>query len=79
MSADVETNRVLKEHAERIAALEAVLRHLATKADIESVRSEIQSLRSDLKAMRWLIGVAIGLASVLFTVINVLVDLALRT
>ena len=72
MNMELETNRVLKEHAERIAALEAVLQHLATKADIESLRAE-------LKAMRWLIGVAIGLASVLFTVINVLVDLALRT
>ena len=72
MSVEFETNRVLKEHAERIAALETVLQHLATKADIESLRAE-------LKAMRWLIGVAISLASVIFTVVNVLVDLALRT
>ncbi len=71
LSADVETNRILNDHGERISAVEAVLQHLATKVDIESLRSE-------LKAMRWLIGVSIGLASILLTVVNILTALALR-
>ena len=37
-------------HGERLARLEGAYEHLATKADVETVRSEIQSVRAELKA-----------------------------
>ena len=56
-------------HEGRISALESSYQHLATKADIESLRSE-------LKSMRWSIGVTVAL---IVTIINVIVQLAMRT
>ena len=35
---------------ERIARIEGAYEHLATKADVETVKAEIQSVRSDLSA-----------------------------
>ncbi len=55
-------------HEGRISALEASYRHLATKADIESLRSELRS-------MRWSIGLTVAL---IVTIINVIVQLAIR-
>ena len=56
-------------HEGRISALEASYQHLATKADIESLRSE-------MKSMRWSIGLTVAL---IVTIINVIVQLALRS
>ncbi len=53
----------------RISALEGSNQHLATKADIESLRAELTS-------MRWSIGVTVAL---IVTIINVIVQLALNT
>ena len=55
-------------HEGRISALEASYQHLATKADIESLRSELRS-------MRWSIGLTVAL---IVTIINVIVQLAIR-
>ena len=55
-------------HEGRISALEASYQHLATKTDIESLRSE-------MKSMRWSIGLTVAL---IVTIINVIVQLALR-
>ncbi len=63
-------------HEGRISALEGAYQHLATKADVESLRSEMISLRAELKSMRWSIGVTVAL---IVTIINVIVQLAMRT
>ena len=63
-------------HERRISALEGAYQHLATKADVESLRSEMISLRAELKSMRWSIGVTVAL---IVTIINVIVQLAMRT
>ena len=55
-------------HEGRISAMEASYQHLATRADIESLRSE-------MKSMRWSIGLTVAL---IVTSINVIVQLALR-
>ena len=55
-------------HEGRISALEASYQHLATKADIESLRSEMRTMRWSLLVM----------VTLIVTVINVLVQLALR-
>ncbi len=55
-------------HEGRISALEASYQHLATKADIESLRSELRS-------MRWSIGLTVAL---IVTIINVIVQLAIQ-
>jgi len=54
----------LMNHEGRISALESAYRHLATKADIESLRSE-------LKTMRWSMGLTVATS-------NIIVLLALR-
>ena len=70
-----------RSEVERIASLEAAYQHLASKADIESVRVniesikvDIESIRSELKTMRWFIalGISIGVAvtSVVIQLIN---------
>lgn len=62
-------------HEGRISALEASYQHLATKADIESLRTDFEGLRSEMKSMRWSIGLTVAL---IVTIINVIVQLALR-
>ena len=61
-------------HEGRISALEASYQHLATKADIESLRTDFEGLRSEMKSMRWSIGLTVAL---IVTIINVIVQLAL--
>ena len=63
-------------HEGRISALEASYQHLATKADIESLRTDFEGLRSEMKSMRWSIGLTVAL---IVTIINVIVQLALRS
>ena len=62
-------------HEGRISALEASYQHLATKADIESLRTDFEGLRSEMRSMRWSIGLTVAL---IVTIINVIVQLALR-
>ena len=62
-------------HEGRISALEASYQHLATKADIESLRTDLEGLRSEMRSMRWSIGLTVAL---IVTIINVIVQLALR-
>lgn len=51
---------------ERIANLEGQIAHLATKADIQSLRSELKSdiagLRAELGTIKWIIGIGIPAA-----------------
>lgn len=51
---------------ERIANLEGQIAHLATKADIQSLRAELKSdikaLRAELSTMKWIIGIGIPAA-----------------
>lgn len=51
---------------ERIAHLEGAYEHLATKADIEQLRTEVVALRSEVHAVsnttRWIITAAIAIA-----------------
>ena len=63
-------------HEGRISALEASYQHLATKADIESLRTDFEGLRSEMRSMRWSIGLTVAL---IVTIINVIVQLALRS
>ena len=62
---------------ERIVAIEAVLPHLATKADvadvkvdIERVRAEIERLRADM--IKWQIGTAIAVVGAVFAIVRFL-------
>ena len=70
--AQSETDVQDRAQSERIIALESTYAHVATKADIGS-------LRSDLKNMRWMIGAIIAGAPVLVAGAKLLVTLALRT
>ena len=53
---------------ERIARLEGEYRHLATRADIESLRAE-------LRGMKWLIGVGISIAGIAASIVGSLLTL----
>ena len=53
---------------ERIAQLEGEYRHLATRADIESLRAE-------LRGMKWLIGVGISIAGIVASIVGSLLTL----
>ena len=52
---------------ERVARIEAVLDHLATKADLEGLRTEMQRLRTEMQRLKFtLISVQLtGLAIIL--------------
>lgn len=56
--------------------------HLATKADIGDLRLELEKsvnrLQANINALKWVIGIAIGIATVATTVINIAVALAIR-
>ena len=52
----------------RIARLEGEYRHLATRADIESLRTE-------LRGMKWLIGVGISIAGIVASIVGSLLTL----
>lgn len=63
MEANATQDVLQRANSERIASIEAVLPHLATKADIESLRAEIRT-------MRWLIVVAVALTGVVVQFLN---------
>ena len=63
--------------SERLSRLEGAYEHLATKADVERVRTDVEGVRtevervrtdvervrSELKGMKWIIGVGIAAAA----------------
>ena len=63
MEANPAHDALPRANSERIAGIEAVMPHLATKADIECLRAEIRT-------MRWLIVVAIALTGVVVQFLN---------
>ena len=60
----------------QLASVIAVLPHLATKADLQAVRTEVQAIRTDVQAVRtdlqgqisglikWIVGTGLGAAGV---------------
>ena len=71
--------------SQRIAALEAERKHLATKADISDLRTDLERLRTDfvsfraevtaeLKTMRWFFGIgvpaSIAITGIIIQLIN---------
>ena len=66
---------------ECLARLEGAYEHLATKADVErlrtemvdglaGVRADIESVRSELRGMKWIIGVGIAAAGAIGPVLE---------
>ena len=55
---------------ERLAAIEATLVHMATKEDLQGLRTEMQALRAEL--IKWTVGTGIGIAGVAATLTGVL-------
>jgi hypothetical protein len=66
---------------ERLARLEGAYEHLATKADVErlrtemidglaGVRADIESVRSELRGMKWIIGAGIAAAGAIGPVLE---------
>ena len=53
---------------ERIVAIEAVLPHLATKADVADVKAQIERLRADM--IKWQIGIAIAIIGAVFAIVR---------
>jgi hypothetical protein len=49
-----------------VGAIKATLPHLATKADINGVKSDINALET--RIVRWIVGTMIGSVSVAFTI-----------
>ena len=68
---------------ERLARLEEGYTHLATKADLESVRgelkAELETLRGEVKALAGSFKVWIIIAAIVQAGISALVSLALRS
>lgn len=62
----VEANPVLRSNTERIAALEAILPTLATKADIERLKTDIEKLKSDLT---WRLIIAMSILTAIFVAV----------
>ena len=55
VNTDMETSvsqEASSSNAERIAKLEAGYEHLATKADVERVRTDVESVRTDVESVR---------------------------
>ena len=63
---------------ERLSRLEGAYEHLATKADVERVRTDVERVRSELKGMKWIIGVGIVGAGAFASIISVAASLAFR-
>lgn len=66
---DAENKFVLEtvnRQVEQIAKLEASQEHMATKADIESLRADMEKLKSDLT---WRIVIAMSIMTAIFTAI----------
>ena len=69
---------------ERLSRLEGAYEHLATKADVERVRTDVErvrtdvervrtdveGLRSELKGMKWIIGVGIAAAGAIGPIVT---------
>lgn len=59
-------NETVNRHVEQIAKLEASHEHMATKADIESLRADMEKLKSDLT---WRIVLAMSVMTGIFVAI----------
>lgn len=62
---------------ERLSRLEGAYEHLATKADVERVRTDVERVRADvervrseLKGMKWIIGVGIAAAGAIGPIVT---------
>jgi hypothetical protein len=63
--------------SERLSRLEGAYEHLATKADVErvrtdveGVRTEVERVRSELKGMKWIIGIGIAAAGAIGPIVT---------
>ncbi len=56
--------------SERLSRLEGAYEHLATKADVERVRTDVERVRSELKGMKWIIGVGIAAAGAIGPIVT---------
>ena len=66
----IESNLAGRTVGERVAALEAILPTLATKADLEKLRTDFESLRSEIKTLQWLIVVAVAVTGIIVQYLN---------
>ena len=62
---------------ERLSAIEAVLPHLATKADVADVKVDVERVRADIERMqanmiKWHIGTAIAIIGAMFAIVRFL-------
>lgn len=62
---------------ERLVAIEAVLPHLATKADVADVKVDVERVRVEIERMRadmikWQIGIAIAVIGAVFAIVRFL-------
>lgn len=78
----IEAGSAQRSNSERIGILESELKHLATKADIGDLRLELEKsvnkLQANITALKWVIGIAIGIATIATTIINIVIALLLR-
>ena len=63
--------------SERLSRLEGAYEHLATKADVERVRTDVERVRTDvervrseLKGMKWIIGAGIAAAGAIGPIVT---------
>ena len=63
------TERPITER-ERIVAIEAVLPHLATKADVADVKVYIERMQANM--IKWHIGIAIAIVGAVFAIVRFL-------
>ena len=61
---------------ERLAALEASYQHLATKADIEAIRSELKTLK---QIMTWGLAFVAILATLISPIIGIVATLLIQS
>lgn len=61
-----------------MSRLEGAFEHLATKADVERVRTDVERVRSELKGMKWIIGAGIAGAGAFASLISVAASFAFR-
>ncbi len=76
------TNTTPNSLGERVATLEAKYEHLATKDDISNLRLELEQsvnkLQANFDALKWVITLAIAGATILLTIIQIVLTLVLR-
>ena len=68
------------EQATKIAAIEATLPFLATKADIGEVKTEVEVVRTEISdsknsMLRWFVGTALTIMALLITLFGVVIGL----